>query len=183
MQLKNTQQRYGWLSISLHWLAAILIIALFALGLWMTSLNYYHTWYHLAPKVHMTLGVILLVLMVVRVVWRLISPPPAPISTHSQAVRVLSKLGHISLYAFIFMVMIAGYLIFTADGEPIVLLGDIEIPATIYGMANQADVAGWIHLYGAWLLILAAAGHALAALKHHFIDKDATLKRMFGGQE
>ncbi len=178
MPLKNTENHYGWLSITMHWLVALAVFALFGVGLWMTSLSYYSPWYHTAPTLHMTVGVVLLLVMVFRVLWRLFSAQPKPIATHSNAVRFLSKAGHLALYVLLFTVMASGYLIFTADGDPIVLAGGLEIPALIKNLPNQADIAGAIHLYGAWLLIILAVGHGLAALKHHFIDKDATLKRM-----
>ena len=74
--------------------------------------------------------------------------------------------------------MIAGYLISTAEGRPIEVFGWFAVPATFYGPENQEDVAGEIHEILAWLLILLSSGHTLAALKHHFIDRDATLRRM-----
>lgn len=178
MSIKNTSSRYGLLSVSIHWLVAVAVYGLFGLGLWMTSLSYYSPWYQKAPKIHMTIGVILLLLMIFRVVWRFFSAQPKPIETHSALVRFLSKAGHLGIYLLLFVVMLSGYLIFTADGDPIVLLGGIEIPALITGIPNQADLTGAIHLYGAWTLVVLSVGHALAALKHHFIDKDATLKRM-----
>lgn len=180
MQFKNTHTKYGLLSIALHWLVALAVFCLFGLGLWMTDLSYYDTWYHRAPSLHKSIGVIVLLLMLLRVVWRFISPPPAAIATHTQAVKTLSKLGHLALYAGIFIVLISGYLISTAEGRGIEVFGLFEIPAIFAGSATQADVAGVVHLYVAWALVLAAVGHGLAAVKHHFIDKDATLKRMFG---
>ena len=80
------------------------------------------------------------------------------------------------------VVMIAGYLISTADGVGISVLGWFEVPALVSGLPDQADVAGQIHFYLAWALVIFSGLHALAALKHHFIDRDATLKRMLGRQ-
>ncbi len=77
-------------------------------------------------------------------------------------------------------VIVAGYLISTADGEPISVFGWFSVPATLSGLPDQADVAGEIHLYLAWALVVFAVLHALAALKHHFVDRDPTLKRMLG---
>ena len=54
------------------------------------------------------------------------------------------------------------------------------MPATLTGLPQQEDIAGLIHEYLAWALVIFAALHALAALKHHFVDRDATLVRMFG---
>ena len=68
----------------------------------------------------------------------------------------------------------------TADGRGIAVFGLFEVPATLTSIPDQADVAGAIHEYLAWALVIFAGLHALAALKHHFIDRDATLVRMFG---
>ena len=180
MQIKNSDQKYGALSIGLHWLIAVAIFGLFGVGLWMTSLSYYSPWYRTAPDLHKSVGAIIFLLMVIRVFWRVVSPAPKAIATHSSSVKLLSKLGHVSLYLGTFTVLISGYLISTAEGKGIVIFNAFEIPALFAGSAAQADIAGLVHLYVAWALVLAAAGHGLAAIKHHFIDKDATLKRMFG---
>jgi cytochrome b561 len=76
--------------------------------------------------------------------------------------------------------MIAGYLISTAEGVGIPVFGLFEVPALVSGLPDQADTAGVIHLYLAWVLVIFSGLHALAALKHHFIDRDVTLKRMLG---
>lgn len=178
MQLNNSNSKYGLISISIHWLVAVTVFGLFGLGLWMTSLTYYSPWYQKAPVLHMALGVILFLVMLFRVFWRFKSPAPAPLETHSGLIRLLSKAGHLVIYALLFVVMISGYLIFTADGDPIVLYWGIKLPALVHGLPQQADRAGEIHFYAAWLLVLTALGHGAAAVKHHFFDKDATLKRM-----
>ena len=79
--------------------------------------------------------------------------------------------------------MISGYLISTADGRAISVFGWFEVPATITSIPKQEDVAGLVHQYLAWGLVIFSGVHALAALKHHFIDRDATLNRMLGRAE
>ena len=76
--------------------------------------------------------------------------------------------------------MIAGYLISTADGRAIEVFGWFQVPATLYDLPEQEDIAGEIHELIAWALILLAGVHALAALKHHFINRDTTLLKMLG---
>jgi cytochrome b561 len=76
--------------------------------------------------------------------------------------------------------MIAGYLISTADGRPIDVFNLFSVPATLHGLADQEDIAGEIHEILAWALVLLAGVHALAALKHHFINRDSTLLKMLG---
>lgn len=180
MQLSNTSSRYGLVSLFLHWASALAVFGLFGLGLWMRELDYYDSWYHRAPEIHKSIGILLLIALIVRVLWRFLSPPPAAPANHSHLTRVASKLGHLALYLLLFAVMIAGYLIPTAEGKPISVFGWFEVPATLSGLTDQADIAGAFHLYLAWALVVLAVLHALAALKHHFIDRDATLRRMLG---
>jgi cytochrome b561 len=78
------------------------------------------------------------------------------------------------------LVTLSGYLISTADGRPLQVFGGLAIPATLSGLEGQADIAGAVHLALASSLIGVASLHALAALKHHFWDRDGTLLRMFG---
>lgn len=180
MQWRNSSNRYGAVSVAIHWLVALAVFSLFALGLWMTGLSYYSEWYRTAPALHKSIGVTVFVLMLLRVLWRLFTPKPAPLTTHSTSERLLSRLGHGLLYLGIFVVMLSGYLISTAEGRGISVFDLFEIPALITGLPNQVDVAGDVHFYVAWGTVVFAVLHGLAALKHHFIDRDATLKRMLG---
>ncbi len=180
MQLRNTSRRYGIISISLHWIFAIAVYAMFGLGLWMVTLSYYDGWYHQAPELHKSIGVLLMMGLVIRMIWRHISPPPAAPKTHSKFTRISAVAAHITLYALLFALLISGYLISTAEGKPISVFGIFDVPATLADAGSQADIAGVIHLWLAWSVVILSVLHGLAALKHHFIDKDDTLKRMLG---
>ena len=180
MQWRNSSSRYGAVSILMHWVVALAVFALFALGFWMVGLNYYSSWYRTAPELHKSIGILLFALMLARLLWRLFSPMPAVLASHGRWTRLASRVGHGFLYLGLFGVMISGYLISTADGRPIEVFGLFSVPALISGIPNQEDVAGWIHEYLAWALVIFAGLHGLAALKHHFFDRDATLLRMLG---
>lgn len=180
MQWRNTKQRYGLIAIAFHWLVAITVFGMFGLGLWMTSLDYYHQWYYKAPALHKSVGLTLFAVMVLRLVWRLLNPRPEPLPSHGRFERVLASLMHALLYLLPFALMSAGYLIPTADGQPVEIFGLVSIPATITSIPDQEDVAGDVHLTLAITLITLAVLHAIAALKHHFIDHDNTLRRMLG---
>jgi cytochrome b561 len=156
------------------------VFGLFALGLWMVGLDYYDSWRKVGPDLHKSIGITLFAAMVVRLAWRLISPPPPPLDSYSKVTRIGAHLVHLLLYAALFAVMVAGYLISTADGVGIPVFGLFEVPALVSGLPGQADTAGTIHLYLAWAIVVTAVLHGLAALKHHFIDHDVTLKRMLG---
>ncbi|WP_397450419.1 cytochrome b [Pseudomonas sp. NA-150] len=180
MQLRNSSSRYGWVSMVLHWGVAITVFGLFALGLWMVGLGYYDTWRKAGPDLHKSIGLTLFAVMLIRVVWRLVSPPPPALASYGRWTRIGATFGHLFLYLCLFATMFAGYLISTAEGEGISVFGLFDVPALISSIPDQADVAGDIHLYLAWVLVIFAGLHALAALKHHFIDRDTTLVRMLG---
>ncbi|NMY50220.1 cytochrome b [Pseudomonas sp. WS 5011] len=180
MQWRNSSSHYGLVSIFMHWLVAVVVFGLFGLGYWMVGLDYYSSWRQTAPDLHKSIGLVLFAVMLARVLWRWFSPPPASLPNHGRMTRMASKLGHIFLYLGLFVLMISGYLISTADGRGIPVFGLFEVPASLTSIPDQEDVAGLVHEYLAWTLVIFAGIHALAALKHHFIDRDCTLTRMFG---
>ena len=85
--LRNTEDTYGLIALTLHWLVALSVASLFPLGLWMVGLDYYDPWRKSAPEIHKSVGVILFATVVVRILWRLISPPPRPLRSHSPRER------------------------------------------------------------------------------------------------
>ncbi|MBA1273658.1 cytochrome b [Stutzerimonas azotifigens] len=180
MRWRNTANNYGAISILLHWVIALAVFGLFGLGLWMVGLTYYSSWYRTAPDIHKSIGLLLFMLMVLRVGWRYMSSGPAPLASHGRWVRLATKGGHGLLYLGLFVLMFSGYLISTADGRPISVFSWFDVPATLTAIPGQADVAGLVHEYLAWGLVISAILHGLAALKHHFVDRDPTLLRMLG---
>ncbi len=180
MQWRNSPTRYGFVSVSLHWLVALVVFGLFALGYWMVGLDYYSSWYTKAPDIHKSVGLILFAVMVLRVIWRWVSPPPGHLASHGPLTQKATRFGHAFLYLGLFVLMISGYPISTAEGRGIPVFGWFEVPATLTSIPNQEDVAGLVHEYLAWALVIFAGVHGLAALKHHFIDRDTTLTRMLG---
>lgn len=180
MQLRNSPSRYGAVSLFLHWGVALAVFGMFALGLWMVGLGYYDPWRKAAPELHKSIGLVLFLLMVLRMVWRVVSPPPPATPNQGRPTRIAAVTVHLFLYLDIFLVMVTGYLISTADGVGISVFGLFEVPAAFSGIENQAERAGDIHLYLAWVLVVFSVLHGLAALKHHFVDRDATLVRMLG---
>lgn len=180
MNLNNDQQHYGLISILLHWGMAFVIIGLYVLGLYMMNLTYYDPWYQTAPDIHRSLGIITLLLLLLRWLWRLRSVRPE-ISGKRWEQRA-ALWAHRTFYLLILLVLLSGYLISTADGQPVSVFGWLDIPATLHGYANQEDIAGKMHEVLAHALILLAILHTLAALKHHFIQHDSTLMNMLGRQ-
>lgn len=176
MQLKNTRKSYGILSIFLHWIMTVLIIGLFLLGLWMMDLTYYDAWYITAPNLHRSFGMLALMLVIFRLIWRLTNPLPEGVVKKWE--QYMARVVHRLFYLLIFTVIISGYLITTADGQAVSVFGWFDVPAIIYGFDNQEDLAGNVHEVSAYILMAFIVLHTLAALKHHFINQDSTLRRM-----
>ena len=162
----------------LHWLTALLIVSGFALGVTMvdipgltpTKLKYF-SW-------HKWIGITVLGLACVRLLWRL--PPPAPAYPDAMPAwqkKAASGLHHL-LYVLIFAVPISGYFYSLAAGVPVVYLGVIPLPVLIESNQELKPILKTVH-YILNMTLLAGVGlHVLAALKHHFIDRDGLLKRM-----
>jgi len=180
MRWRNGPDHWGALSIALHWLSALAVFAMFALGWWMTDLTYYDRWYHKAPYLHKSSGVLLFLATAARLGWTLAVGRPRERASHAPWERQAARLARIGLYLLLFGVMLSGYLISTADGRPVEVFGWFAVPALISGIDGQEDIAGAVHLTLASGLIALALLHAGAALKHHFIDRDPTLRRMLG---
>ena len=180
MQWRNTRNRWGLIAILFHWLVALTVFGMFALGLWMTELDYYSPWYREAPDVHRSIGVLLMAVVLLRLAWRVVSRTPDMHPNHRPWEVHTARIAHSLLYLLPLATMITGYLISTADGRAVSVFGWFEIPALYTGMEEQETVMGDLHRVLAWSLIGIAALHAAGALKHHFIDRDTTLTRMLG---
>lgn len=180
MTLRNTSSTYGVVHIVLHWLTVATVMGLFASGLWMVELGYYDPWYNRAPALHKAFGIVLVAVMVIRLVWRWSNGVPEPEPGVSRWESRAAHGIHAVLYLAVFAAIISGYLIATAKGAPVAVFDLFSVPATIHGLHRQEDVAGNVHYWISWALIGLAGLHALAAFKHHLIDRDATLLRMLG---
>ena len=180
MPIKNTEYRYGSMAMLLHWLLAIVIVVLFASGLWMLSLDYYDPWYTSVPFYHKAVGMLVVGLMLWRLLWRLfnISPSLDDIAPWEKRIALLV---HWSFYLLILLIGFTGYVISTGDGQSVDVFGLISVPPMSFSPIS-AKLSGDLHEYLAYVLMGFALLHTLAALKHHFIDKKSTLRRMLPGK-
>jgi cytochrome b561 len=174
--IKNNQLSYGWIAILLHWVMALGIFFLFGLGLYMVELTYYDEWYKGSLDLHKSIGITLASIWLIRIVWRWFNSSPE--IQGSAFEKKAAHIVHLLLYVLLLILMTTGYLISTADGRGIEVFGFFEIPALPISIENQEDIAGDIHWGLAWSLIVMSAMHALAAIKHQFINKDGTLLKM-----
>jgi cytochrome b561 len=162
----------------LHWISGLGILGLFGLGVWMRTLDYYSSWYQTAPNIHKSIGIIMIAMIALRIILRIKFPTPAPLKTHKLWEIKIAHIVHLTMYAFLITILATGYLIGTADNRGIDVFELFEVPALFTAFNEQEDIAGFVHEWGAYILMGLIALHAAGALKHHFIDKDKTLKRM-----
>ena len=178
--LRNSSSRFGKVTIAIHWISAIVVIGQFSFGLYMLSLDYYDPNYQVLPHYHKSIGILFSGILAFRIFWTLINPSANPVSGVKPWEHRAAKAGQFLMLGLLVVVVILGYLISTADGKSIEVFNWFEVPATITSIENQEDVAGEWHYWFALSVIIIASIHAMAALKHHFVSKDATLLRMLG---
>ena len=169
-------QHYTRTALALHWVVAGVIICAFSLGLVVSDLPFspqklklvaYHKW----------LGITVLALVALRGIWRLTHRPPAlPPMPAWQLIG--AKFSHALMYTLMFAIPFSGWLFSSADGYRVVYLGLLPLPNLIAKNKLLADALGDIHATFAWLMLYVLLLHVAAALKHHFLDRDDTLRRM-----
>jgi cytochrome b561 len=177
MQLRDTTEGFGPVTRWLHWVMAVAIFVLFGLGYWMVGLDYTSAYYNTAPAFHESLGMLVLLFFIFRLTWRLVNPRTNDPELSSLE-RRLARTVHGLMYATILIVLISGYLISTADGRSVAVFGFFEVPSLVQRDGLETP-AGKVHYYAAYVTILLAIGHTLAALKHHFWDGKPTLIRIW----
>lgn len=179
MQVRDTTTGYGLATRVVHWLMAVAIIGMYFLGLWMVELDYYSPYYRSAPDLHRSVGMLLLFLLFARLAWRIINTRPTD-DDLSVYERIASKIVHWGFYPLLFALMASGYLMSTADGRPIEVFDWFSVPALIHDKGMEKTF-GEIHEFLADFTMVVVALHALAALKHHYLDRGRTLVRMWSG--
>lgn len=161
-----------------HWLSVFLVFAAWALGLLGDELPR-GSIRHLGEFIHILLGEAVVLLLSLRLVWRVITPAPAPEATPFGPVAALAtKAGHLTLYGLLIAVPVVGVVTLFHGGEALSLFGISDIPSPWPKNRELKHSSKEIHELLAHLLIVLALAHAAAALAHHYLLKDRTLKRM-----
>lgn len=168
--------RYAAGPIVAHWLIAVLILAALALGTYMHDLPLtpnklrlysYHKW----------LGVSICLLVLMRIALRLRYPPPSPLpGPHWQ--HIAAAAVHHSLYMLMIMIPLTGWLMSSAKGFSTVWFGVLPLPDLLEKNETLGDLLRVMHQWLNWTLAALVTLHVAAALKHHLVERDATLHRM-----
>ena len=168
---------YTRTAVALHWLMALLLTAGFTLGATMADLAMsprklrlfaYHKW----------IGITVLGLVAIRLIWRLTHRPPADLPMPGWQ-RVAAHANHWALYLLMIATPLIGWMYSSATGYPVVYLKLWRLPDLVHKDEALAKVLVNVHAVLAWTLLGVVVLHFLAALKHHFFDRDATLRRMW----
>ena len=180
MAMTNTRDRYGALSITMHWLMFLLLVAVFAC---MELREIYPKGSEPREALkswHFTLGLTVFALVWLRLALRLSQAVPAITPQPARWQDILGKLVHLALYAFMLGMPVLGWLILSGEGKPVPFYG-LELPGLIAENEVLAEDIEEIHTtigeIGYYLIGL----HAVAALFHHYFLKDNTLRRMLPG--
>jgi len=172
--MEATSLRYGRTARALHWVMALIILPLLLLGN-STMGNHDARW---LPSLHASAGLTIVLILAFRVFWRWKYPPPKPLAT-SQWDVVASKSAHMLLYAAMLIIPLTGWLAYTEH-----VMRSLGVrPASWFGfriplLPDFGINWHFIHNWGGKLALALVALHVAAALKHHFWNKDHTLKRM-----
>ncbi|HCS64499.1 MAG TPA: RNA methyltransferase [Cellvibrio sp.] len=179
----DNQQKFSPLTIALHWVIALTIIAMLGIGFYM-SINEYYPLYDW----HKSIGVVIFAVILVRIWWRIKNGWPVPVREYPKLEHRLAQLTHWVLIVGTVLMPISGMMFSGLGGYGIKVFGWVMVagnknPATgqtepIH--AGLAQLGAVTHEWVGYLLVAAIALHITGALKHHLFDKDRTLLRMLG---
>lgn len=173
----NSDSAWGAPAKFIHWLVALLIFVQFALG-WLAvgwrlsplKLNLY-VW-------HKSTGMVILLLVLARLLWRLVNLTPAlPLETPAWE-RVAARVSHGSLYVLMIAMPISGWIAQSASGIPFRIFWRVSLPALVLPDRAVAILAAFVHFSLGIALAALTALHIAAAFRHHFIKHNTILVRM-----
>lgn len=184
MNAVTVSRRYTGFAIALHWILAIALVGLFAMGLYMADLPFSPSRLKLYNW-HKWAGITVLMLSTIRLLWRLTHRPPAlpqavTLAMPGWQLRAYHA-THGLMYALFFIVPLVGWAYSSAAGFPIVWFGVIALPDFVGADKALAELIKPWHEISAFALAGLVLLHVGAALKHHWIDKDGLLTRMLPG--
>lgn len=180
MALANDATGFGAVSRAIHWAMAALLIAQLTLGLSLETLppGLGSIWYY---TLHKTIGIAALALVLLRLLWHRISPPPPPLGPPAAWEQRAARAGHRALYALMLALPLSGWVASSATGIETVVFGGLVLPA-IAPVSEAWETAGFaVHGALGKALVALVILHMLGAMKRA-IGGDGTLARMLRGR-
>jgi cytochrome b561 len=173
----SLSDNYTRTAIGLHWLIAIALVTTFGVGFYMHNLP-------LTPEKlkiyswHKWAGVTIFLLVLFRLVWRFTHRPPRPPAGMPAWQHVAAELTHWLIYILMVAIPLSGWLMSSAKGFQTVYFGVLPLPDLLAKNKELGNVLTGVHMTLNFTLAGLVLGHAGAAIKHHFIDRDDVLTRM-----
>ena len=175
--IQNTNSTYGVVSIINHWLGGLLFLAIVAMGFYMTLLPRSPLKEQLL-MLHQSLSVILIGIVFVRIFWKFMTPMPNIIRSYPLWEMLLAKIVHTLLFLNLIAVPLSGWYLNNVRGEDLMFFSYWVLPRITDESIDSVVFALGLHTYltqGFFLLLFL---HLMGSIKHHWIDKDNTLRRM-----
>ena len=175
MRWKDTRSGYGWVSIALHWLTAILVLTMWTLGtMSQTDVEADSAWY---AHLHMSIGVSAYLLLWARILWRFAVGHPAPHAGQSALLFPVAKTVHYLFLIAIGVMLLSGPLMVWSGGDAIEVFA-FTIPSPFAPSSGLHDLLRRVHGVTASIIILGVLLHIMAALKHIVINRDGTFDKI-----
>ena len=177
MQLKNSPEKFGAVTKTFHWLTSITVITLLCVGIYMVRADKDASLINIYG-LHKSFGICVLTVTFLRVLWHVYSKKPPLVAGMAVWERFAAHAGHTFLYLCLIGMPLSGWAMSSAFGRQVKVFGLGPLPDLVAKNQDTAETLAAVHEYLAYALIAMIVLHMGAALKHHFIEKDATLKRM-----
>lgn len=179
----DTQQKFSSITIALHWVIALSIIAMLGVGFYM-SINEYYPLYDW----HKSFGVLIFLVVLVRIWWRVKNGWPVPVRAYPALEHRLAQVTHWVLIVGTVLMPISGMMYSGLGGWGIKVFGWVMVAGNKNPVTGQtapihaglAELGEFTHEWLGYVLVVAITLHLAGALKHHWLDKDRTLLRMLG---
>ena len=173
----ETHAKYSGLAQALHWLIAVLVVAQFTL-VWTAETLPRGDLRTTLMLTHVSIGFTVLLLAIVRIVWRFMKTPPAFPASMSNAEQWLARLTHWALYALILAMPLSGVALWSTAGRDIDWFWLFTIPVAVAENESLHELFEEAHELMSWALLVLAVFHVLAAIWHVVVKKDGLMKRM-----
>jgi len=169
---------YGTVARLFHWVTALLVLTMIPVGIGMTSQGFDAVGDQLYIF-HKGMGSVLLVLVVLRIVWKLTHPePPLPAGV-PRIQRRIAGATHWALLLLLLVMAVSGYVRTVGEGFPIELLDLLGIPPLLSEDVDLARRMSVVHAFSAYLLTALIAAHVGAAVHHALIARDGAMRRIW----
>lgn len=178
--LRNTEQAWGAVAKLLHWSMLLLILVQITLG-W-SAVN----WVLSPMKInlfvwHKSVGMLILLLMILRLAWRLANPTPVLPESMPAWERRAARASHVLLYALLLAMPMVGWVVNSAANIPLRIFWLVPLPDIVAPSETVAEAAKRVH-FGLYILLsVTLLAHVTAALRHHFVCRTNVLARMLPG--